>query len=303
MANQIFKNKEDQDLFNKQGFLVKPFLDKYAVEKLSTFFDKNHDLNGKEGFNSGSYSADFDYKKRCSDFILEVFSPIYERLFVNYEAFGGAFLYKTPGENSELAAHQDWTIVNEKESVALNCWVPLCDITIHNGPIQILPGSQFDNIEVLRAPTLPFFFTGHEDVVLPELESMEVSAGTAVILNQSVIHYSPTNRSKEVRKAITAGVMTKGADMIFYHKKNENEVDQYKMDKEFLLKFENFYEDIGSKPKHGEYLQTIDYKIPNYAKSDLIKLVKSVKVKAGYPLKGKYEPSFYQRISNFLFIK
>lgn len=303
MGAQIFKNKLDQDLFDKQGFLVKPFLDGHALETLNTFFDNNHDLKGEEGFNSGSYSADFDYKKRCSDLIVDVCTPVYEELFENFEAFGGAFLYKTPGKNSELSAHQDWTIVDEKEAVALNCWIPLCDITIHNGPIQILPGTQFSNIEVLRSPTLPFFFTGNEDLVLSELESMEVPAGTAVILNQSVIHYSPSNNSDEVRKAITAGVMTKGAEMIFYHKKNDIQVDKYRMEKDFLLKFENFIQDISTKPKYGEYIETINYSVPNYSRESLKKLIKSVKLSSGFQMKSGNPPSFFTRINNFLFAK
>ena len=301
MIKPIFQNKDDQELFDKQGFIVKPFLDLESVTSLNNYFDSNHNLDGVDGFNSGSYSSDFEYKKRCSDFIVRTCSPFYEKLFTNYEPFGGAFLFKTPGTKSELAAHQDWTIVDEKEFVALNCWIPLCDITIHNGPIQILPGTQFNNIEVLRAPTLPFFFTGNEDVVQNEFESMEVSAGTAVILNQSVIHYSPSNNTDKIRKAITAGVMSKGAEMIFYHKKNNNQVDQYHMESDFLLKFDNFLEDIGSKPKNGRYVKTIDYQVPNFKRDILKQLILDVKTQAGYNVKRKN--TFLKQITNFLFDK
>ena len=132
MSVRIFKNKEDQDQFDKQGFLCMAFLSTDEIQELNVFFDEMHpDLN-ENGFFSGSYSSDFDYKKKASDKIVEVFSRAYSETFTNYTPFGGAFLYKTPGEQSELAAHQDWTIVDEDKAIALNCWVPLCDVDISN---------------------------------------------------------------------------------------------------------------------------------------------------------------------------
>ena len=57
-----------------------------------------------------------------------------------------------------------------------------------------------------------------------------MKAGTAVIINHSLIHYSPPNLSKNVRKAIIAGYTNKGAQMYFYYKKpNKNIVDIYKI--------------------------------------------------------------------------
>lgn len=142
MGKIIFKSQEHQDLFDKQGFITLPFLSRTEIEVLNKYFDDTHPNLIENGFVSGSYSSDFDYKKNASDKIVEVFTRAYEKYFINYTPFGGAFLYKTPGNQSALAAHQDWTIVNEDTDVALNCWVPLCDITTNNGPIMILPGSQ-----------------------------------------------------------------------------------------------------------------------------------------------------------------
>ena len=184
MSKRIFKSEEHQRLFDKQGFVVFPFLTSEEVVQLNNLFDELHpDLNNG-GFFSGSYSSDIDYKKKASNEIVKVFSRAYSDLFINYTPFGGAFLYKVPSTNSELAAHQDWTIVDEAKHVALNCWVPLCDVTKQNGALSILPGSHFDNFNVIRAPTLPFFFSGNDDLVMKELVPMEVKAGTAVILNE-----------------------------------------------------------------------------------------------------------------------
>lgn len=154
---RIFKRDIDQETFDKQGFLVLPFLTETEVQELDAYFDACHPNLQEDGFFSGSYSSDFAYKKKMSDKIVAIFSRAYEENFVNYTPFGGAFLYKTPGAHSELAAHQDWTIVNENEAVALNCWVPLCDVNEQNGALQILPGSHYPKHPVLRAPHLAIF--------------------------------------------------------------------------------------------------------------------------------------------------
>lgn len=297
MGLRIFKDEAHQQLFDKQGFLVLPFLTQAEVQKLDAIFDELHPNLGENGFFSGSYSSDYAYKKKASDKIVEVFSRAYEATFVDYTPFGGAFLYKTPGDQSALAAHQDWTIVNEETDVALNCWVPLCDVTKENGALQILPGSHYPKHPVLRAPTLPFFFSGNDDVVIAELETMEVKAGTAVILNQSVIHHSPPNYSDKIRKAITAGVKSKGAQMHFHYKiPNEDEVEIFKEEDDFLIRFDNFMEDIGQRPKLGESVGFKPYKLPQYERKELQKLIAKMKQEAGFEAKAIFDKVPIQKV-------
>lgn len=285
MAKRIFKNEAHQQLFDKQGFIVLPFINEAEVAALDKLFDELHPNLSQSGFFSGSYSSDVQYKKTASNKIVEVFNRAYQELFINYTPFGGAFLYKVPGANSELAAHQDWTILDEQKNVALNCWVPLCDVSLQNGPIMILPGSHFDNFNVVRAPTLPFFFSGSDAMVVKELLPMEVKAGTAVILNQSVIHYSPPNMSNQVRKAITAGIKSEGAQMYFHYKvPDKNELEVFEMDDDFLISFKDFANDIGKRPYLGKSIGTLPYKLPQLSGQELYAKLKEMKEGAGFEM-------------------
>lgn len=288
MAKQIFKNDDHQLLFNKQGFIVLPFLEQEEVNELDKLFDVLHADIDSSGFFSGSYSTDLVYKQKASDEIVKVFNRAYQELFVNYTPFGAAFLFKVPGENSELAVHQDWTIVDESKQVALNCWVPLCDVTLKNGPLMILPGSHFDNLNVVRAPTMPFFFSGDDDLVVKELVPMEVKAGTAVILNQSVIHYSPANTSTKIRKAITAGVKSKGAQMYFHYKvPGSNMIEVFEVPDNFFLTFKDFIADMGKRPYWGESIGFIPDKLPQLRGEALVQTLHDMKTKAGFEMKTK----------------
>jgi hypothetical protein len=261
MARRIFKDTAHQAQFDEQGYIVLPFVNQEKINELNELFDSLHPDLHEGGFFSGSYSSDFEYKKKASDAIVTAFEETYMRLFVDYTPFGGAFLYKVPGENSALAAHQDWTIVDEEKYVALNCWVPLCDVTQENGTLHVVPGSHYDKNKTLRAPTLPFYWQGNEEEIMTQLIPIEVKAGMAVILNQSVIHYSSPNRSTSVRKAITAGIKSAGAQMYFHYKIPEkDELEVFEMDDDFLLRFDDFMNDIGQRPKMGRSVGRVSNK-------------------------------------------
>lgn len=308
MGKRIFKADVHQQLFDKQGFIVLPFLTQEEVSHLDNFFDELHPEINQGGFYSGSYSVDAEYKKKASDGIVKTFSRAYADLFVNYTPFGGAFLYKVPGANSGLAAHQDWTILDEKFHVALNCWVPLCDVTIENGPIMIIPGSQFDKLNAVRAPTLPFFFSGDDEMVVEQLETMEVKAGTAVILNQSVIHYSPSNNSNKIRKAITAGVKSEGAQMYFHYKvPDKDELEIFEVPDNFFISFKNFVEDMHKRPYWGKSVGVMPYKLPQFRGEALKGKLREMKTSAGFSFKSTEQKqeqlavppkTFLQRLSS-----
>lgn len=273
---EIFQDAELQKHFDEKGFVKVQFLDEDQINELEQLFDELHPELPTEGFISGSYSPDLQYKQKASDHIKRVFSKSYERIFKNYTAFGGSFLFKMPSENSDLVQHQDWTIVDEEKYVALNCWVPLCDTNMGNGTLMVLPGSHYPNFPVHRAPTLDFFFNGNDDLIRERLVPMNAKAGEAVILNQSLVHYSPANQSGKIRKAITAGVKTKDAPMMFYYYDRaaaKAELDVYEMDENFLIMFDDFGTDIFLPPKHGKKVKTIEYQLPQPSRDEMKQLL------------------------------
>jgi hypothetical protein len=287
LVPDIFLDASKQELFNKQGFLVCDFLTLEEVKYLSDLFHQWHPVLPQSRFMSDSYSPDLSMKRKTSEQITKVFLPHFQQLFKDFTPFGSSFLYKTPGKESSLAPHQDWTIVDETRALALNVWVPLCDTNEHNGTLQILPGSH-RHILPLRAPTLPFFFSGSEDLLMPYFIPLVVKAGQAVILNQRLVHYSAPNHSDSVRIAITSGVKTKGAPMVFYYKDPEKPPDllaRFRQEDDFLISFRNFYEDIRKRPYLGEFIEEITYSLPRYEGEALTTLLDKMYTSAGYELK------------------
>ena len=299
MRNPIFKNTEIQQKFDKQGFVVVPFVNENQVDKLENLFAEMHPELPQSGFFSSSYSTDKQYKTEVSNRIVEILEESYQNNFVDYQPFGASFLFKTPGNNSELAAHQDWTIVDETKHSALNCWIPLTAITKHNGPLMVLPGSHFDNHKTLRAPTIPFFFQNEDSFVTQQLIPVLPKRGEAVILNQSLIHYSPPNQSTSIRKALTAGVKSKGAPMWFHYLNKENgKVERYLMPEDFLISFDNFYEDIFKQP-NGKFLEEVSFEINPLPSAEVKKLVEYFKTFG--PQKATEKGIYYKILKQFGF--
>jgi ectoine hydroxylase-related dioxygenase (phytanoyl-CoA dioxygenase family) len=273
---EIFKDPELQQHFDEKGYVKVPFLNQAQIKELDELFDALHPELPKEGFISGSYSSDIEYKQKASDHFKRIFHESYERIFKNYTPFGGSFLFKMPSENSDLVLHQDWTIVDEEKYVALNCWVPLCDTDENNGTLMVVPGSHYPNFPVHRAPTLDFFFNGNDEMVKEKLVPMNAKAGEVVILNQSLIHYSPPNRSGKIRKAITSGIKTKGAPMMFYYYDRATakpQLDVYEMEEDFLIMFDDFSTDIFLPPKNGKKVATIDYQLPQPTEDEMKRIL------------------------------
>ena len=283
-AKQLFQDEALQKKFDTEGFVKIPFLSKQEVNELLEIFYELHPNLSAMGFQSSSYSSNFAYKKKCSDSIAPIFEKKFVRLLKNYRSFGSAFLFKQPDTYSELPVHQDWTIVDEENYVALNIWVPLCDTDETNGTLYVLPGSQYGVVKALRCPTVPMFFEGNEQLMIDNCIPMNAKAGEAVILNQSIVHYSPPNKSDKIRVAITSGAMSAEPKMVFHYRSPEmkDEIERIEMGDDFLLSWENFMEAIYQRPRMGKSIGTKKYTAPVYSKEELQEFIIEMKKKSGF---------------------
>ncbi len=253
MIPDIFKDSQLQAEFNEQGFVKVKLLSDDDIEKLTSLFYQFHSNLRENAFGASSFHHNKEEKFLIRDTLYPIFLPYFNQLFKDYTYFGSSYLYKTKGKNSDLAPHQDWTIVDEKKYVAINIWTPLIDTYEQNGTLFVLPGSQAQKHFTLRAPTIPFHFQNKIEKVLKDSIPTNAKAGEAVILNQSLIHYSTPNIADDIRIAITSGIKTKDAPMLFHYKNEQNKIERFKMPEDFLLNFENFETDIYQRPANGEF--------------------------------------------------
>lgn len=273
MVPNIFRDMDLQKQFETDGFVKIPLLTDSDVKHLQQLFAQYYP-DPSANFYSSSYDDDYELKKKMSDEIGKVMIPNLEKVFVDYTWFGSAFLSKGNGPRSEMPMHQDWTIVDEEKYVAMNIWTPLQDTNEVNGTIEVIKGSHRWH-HSLRAPTLPFYFDGFQADLMPSLTAIPTLATEAVVLNQAIIHYSKANTTKDLRIAITTGIKTKGAPMLFHYwnKEKPAEIEQFKQEEDFLIRFENFHQSIFRRPELGESIGIKPFVLPKVSKHEVAKLV------------------------------
>lgn len=267
----IFKNEQHQKDFDEQGFVKVELLSQEDVKQLNELFLQYYP-DPSSDFYSSSYENDFTLKKKISDEIGKVIVKNLDHVFENYTWFGSAFLSKGNGPRSEMPMHQDWTIVDEKKYVAINIWTPLQDTNEENGTLEVIKGSHRWH-DSLRAPTLPFYYDGHQSQLKEILHPINTKATEAVVLNQAIIHYSKPNKTNDIRIAITTGIKTKGSPMLFHYwdKNSPCEIELFEQEEDFLINFENFHQSIFQRPVIGKSLGKKPYSVSKPTSEELAK--------------------------------
>lgn len=272
-APPIFKDPSLQERFVTDGFVKIELLTVEDIVTLKKLFYEQM-KEAPDVFFSSSYLDDYQKKKAVSEMIGKIVLPRLEQHFTEYSWFGSAFLSKGSGASTEMPMHQDWTIVDEQQFVALNIWTPLQDTNEQNGTLEVIPGSHAFH-EALRAPTLPFYYKGFENKMKQLLVPVHTKATEAVVLNQAVIHYSKPNMTPDDRLAITTGIKSKGAPMTFHYwnKEEPGQVEVFRQEDDFLLRWANFHEAIFKRPEFGTPIGKTDFQFPAASDEEVNALV------------------------------
>lgn len=138
--------------------------------------------------------------------------PVIERALRSWcsaEPFTSAYLVKQP-HSSALPPHLDFRLLDETEHFTFGCWTALTDVDESTGTLGVFPRSHH-RVDFDRNPVDP----GHEWVAahlheLGEPVLIEALAGTAVIYDHRLVHFSPPNRRDRIRLATNTGLASGG---------------------------------------------------------------------------------------------
>lgn len=131
------------------------------------------------------------------------------------------YIFKQPGIGGEVGCHQDATFLYTDPITVTGFWFALEDATVENGCLWAAPGghrtglrevfkraggmtdddgTEFEALDPTPLPTPP-------DGLVP----LEVPAGTMVVLDGRLPHWSDANRSARSRQAYTVHCISAGA--------------------------------------------------------------------------------------------
>lgn len=236
----------------EEGYVVVPFLSEDETARLTAFFAENHP-RPNEGMYATAHVPDVAFRMRMNDFIKTVFARAVGETFVNINPLGGSFIAKGKGQYGTLHPHQDWNIVDEDEYRSFNIWVPLVDLTEHNGAIKILPQSHVW-LKTYRSANTPSAYGEVNELLWQKMLPLYMKKGEALIYDHRLLHASGENLSDELRLAAVYGIIPQDAQMYYYHKADDNTVEVFESNPDFFL-----YGNIFDGPKNLKSLRTFPH--------------------------------------------
>jgi hypothetical protein len=259
---KVFKDKAMQDRLNNDGFVVLDFLNAAEVQQLNEFYGSAHP-QGVSGFYTSTFSKDTWYRSEVDKTIRTVMKRGLDTYFENYRVHCGSFIVKGNDEKSALKMHQDMTLVDESVYTGINIWIPLVDLTEENGAIEMLPRSH-RLFKTYRGASLPDIYDGIEAEVHKVMKPCYLKAGQAIVFDQSIIHYSPANRSAQPRPVINTFITHKdaGIQICYWDKNRRDAIEIFEQDPDFMINFQNFGHDIFSRPSIGRSKGFVPFDFP-----------------------------------------
>lgn len=132
------------------------------------------------------------------------------------------YIFKQPGIGGEVGCHQDATFLYTDPISVTGFWFAIEDATLENGCLWAAPGGHGTGLrEVFRRAGAMTDDDGTEFEVLDttplpappdELVPLEVPAGTLVVLDGRLPHWSDTNRSGRSRHAYSVHCISAAAE-------------------------------------------------------------------------------------------
>ncbi|MBX2868253.1 MAG: phytanoyl-CoA dioxygenase family protein [Acidiferrobacterales bacterium] len=223
---------EQISFFNRNGFLViEKAIPKQILEKLQTEFTDwveqsrefdsafGETINQKPRFDlSPEHSRDQPCLRRInapveiSDVYWGVASEraipamVSDLIGDNVRFHHSKINSKLPGSGTEVKWHQDFAFTPHTNSDLVTALLMIDEVTEHNGPLQVIPGSHLGNLESLWHGGV---FTGAVETSLAqrcEAEAVECigPAGSVCLMHTKLLHGSKPNRSQSSRTLFIA---------------------------------------------------------------------------------------------------
>lgn len=230
-----FINNRLQNELETNGFVTLSLLTNDEINTLTDGYYQTYDPNLTQPFYTTHWSQDRAHRQEVDQLVRPVLAKKLLGHLNAYKACLGFYLVKQPGEDGEFHVHQDWTLVDEKYFRGITTWVALSDTSPENGCLYVVPGShQFT--QNLRGMDIQSPYSNIKGMIEQEYcEPVVLKAGEAVMFDHRLLHYSPPNKTDNVRLAAGLVTIPQETTFIHYHCGEDNIVAKYIANDDFLL--------------------------------------------------------------------
>lgn len=211
---RILEDEKQNNFLIKNGYCTAQILNEEEIDFFKSLYKKWHTAS-PDAFYKSYFSSNPEYVREVEEAIMQYCVPKIDKLFTNYEPFGGMFVVKPTGDKGHIPPHQDWSFVDEKIHWSLNMWLPIQDTNERNGTLRFLPGSQFF-MDSIRGANTPELYAHLLNEIEPNLVDIPLKAGEAVFFYHGIVHCSHYNNLNLERVCLGLSLVQKDAPIYFH---------------------------------------------------------------------------------------
>ena len=285
MPNIVLRDTLLQEEFEKKGYVQVAFLNEEQVEYLKNmFFETLAESGGYKTSDDADFKTeseityDFtfidknpDYKRKVFKIITEVFKQKADEYLNDYTPIIANYIRKKEN-GGEVPLHQNWAFVEEEKFTSVSIWVPLVDSNEENGTLQMVDNSH-KKFGKIRGPLIPWELDGiKNEIISNHLTPMNVKAGTGVILDDSIVHYSNINTTSGLRLTIQLILIPSCTHPVHYHfdrSKGTETVQVFETNQDFYMGFHPWLQ-----PQGMRQIKTEAYKPKKVSYEEFVKGLK-----------------------------
>ncbi len=273
MLPQVFKDKELQTAYEKDGYVIVPFFTANEVEQLLEVYEKLHKKTEK-GFFSSVHSSNTAYKDQVHQLLNKFGQKVINTYLRDYDILISNFITKKPGPDSLVPLHQDWTFVDETQYASINVWCPLVDVDRKNGAISLLKAGHRIGFTI-RGTLVPSAFNEVDNMRYENLTYLPMKAGEVLLYDHRLVHASPPNESEQVRVAAVFSTIPKKAQAIHYFQNPKSEkLEKYATNPQFYIDYTYGDNEI---PSDTALLENVNnYNYPEFSNKQIEPLLEKV---------------------------
>lgn len=264
-------NANLQEQLNEVGYTVVPFLEKSEIDEIQAFYNLNKP-DQQHAFHTTHFFTDREYKRLVNSFLIAACRrAFYKHVTKDYNPVFANFMVKEANSNSLMPLHADWCYVDEMKNSSYAVWVALTDTDEKNGCFCVIPYSH-NLVNQVRGPRILQWNYPTNEMLIKEMGvPLPVKAGTAVIYNHRLMHYSGANQSSTTRVAFNVSVVPDDVPGIHYAMpEGESEIVKYSVSgPDFYLEYDHFRtpdQKIEIDRLSVEGVSVIDNKVPDFIK-------------------------------------
>jgi len=227
-------SQEQVNGFRENGYLkIGKLLDDETVELLRRQYDHEFDLarSGKSSFRNLAIDQtdDLEAKNKAEKQMLQIMQMcernIHFRKLIyndrvldiaedligpNVQLFHDQALFKPARQGGPVFWHQDNGYWKCAPANLISCWLTLDDVDLHNGAMQVIPGSHLHPLEHEKSKSTDILFDIESRVDSSKAMVIDLPAGGAMFHHCQTLHYTGPNTTDRQRRAFVIHFMPPG---------------------------------------------------------------------------------------------